>query len=372
MSKNLTFKDTVNGVDGIFIRVDIPDDTSYVWMCEPGEIINDIKLGKPRYYLLGPAIDRLYEFEQLGMEPEEIEKLKYERDIIEAALNSIKKDTKELFDTISSLKAMNADLMKTIDELEVQNSVLRHDYGIEADARMILEKENNKLKEELKQKTLFITATSNPYFNDEFNTRRSVWAKHIVDNNDKLKIENDKLKTKLKKATNHIASLKDQIKEFEYSESVEIRDLKTMNADLMKINDEAYKQIGLLTEEVEKWKKDAAKSHRLYSEQWDKTRSLTISNNELREEVEILTAENEKLRNELAHTEAKLNKCVSNKEFNDTTYRTALKCEIEGRKKLEAENKNLKAKMGTINLLSDLDQPFPITVDRKTLNKLWP
>lgn len=65
MSKNLT----VDGIEGIFVYTDYGENL-YEW--KAGEVSSSY--GR----LTGPAIDRLYEFEQLGMEPEEIEELEEE------------------------------------------------------------------------------------------------------------------------------------------------------------------------------------------------------------------------------------------------------------------------------------------------------
>lgn len=350
------------------------------------------------YQISGPAIDRLFEFEKLGMEPEEIIKLKEENanlineryeyhrkkarefqslnediKMLEEANNSLKQRNAEFVKENRSLKEKRRDLKinldaaykglekknKTIESLsndisekdkKIQNFEISMEQLVdhirtlettdwckvakEQEAKIDeLESENCKLRdlggdyitlkehyEKLRQEhnadafKIVDARKVNRELSDELiqaSKERDEWKhkyNHIFEHNDILMREVSKLKDKLKKATNHIASLKDQIKGFEYSESVEIRDLKTMNADLMKINDAAYKEVGILIEQ----------------------------NEALKEHVKLL--ERMKI------------------------------------KDLEIENKDLKAKMATINHLSDVEQPvwkkdIPCLVDISLMEK---
>ena len=91
------------------------------------------------YY--GPAIDRLYEFEKLGMEPEEIEqKLKCRENLVAAKfkdeIDRLKNENEKLRATCMDLNAYNsrlcienADLRRSKVHVDVYYNLVREKYG---------------------------------------------------------------------------------------------------------------------------------------------------------------------------------------------------------------------------------------------------
>lgn len=105
--KNLTMVRTINGHTGPCV-----DPQTHLYCRE--EIREPIDLHDPtiRYIkyspvegLFGPAIDRLYEFEKLGMEPEEIERLQQRHNYFRARSRVLEDSNYELERSLKNIKA---------------------------------------------------------------------------------------------------------------------------------------------------------------------------------------------------------------------------------------------------------------------------
>lgn len=361
MSKNLTFKGTVNGVEGVFVDLDVDDNNPYERITEVVSkwVVPNITMEHipSRHVLRGPAIERLFKFEQLGMEPEEIiGRLKAAEEYIKEKDEEIKllKDTLETY-----RKVYNAD-KATINELTDKCENYK-DTISKKDAEL--------------QRILYIS-TRNPYINDGFKTSRSVWAEQIVDSNDKLKVENDllemsnktlanqlalangenaKLKDKLKKAQGHIVTWRERAEKTWFECNTEIDGLKARNKDLMKMNDELEEKNKELTN------KFIAAKNTLFIANVDLTSSLQAS----RKANDILKAENEKLSNENAVLNSLCN-TSSNPKINDKldilkTANQSLKIELSD---LRNDNESLRSQIDGLKGLR-----FTLYEEIKELNK---
>lgn len=424
------------------------------------------------YHISGPAIDRLYEFEQLGMEPEEIKELNIEinalkdqitnkkdveikalkrqideleeenyklkkennnlhaeieednrisqlknRDIIlkareiqrlgedikmlEEANESIKISVKKLTNKNVDLK-INLDAAykglekknKTIDNLKIQldaayddnRKLIDQSARDGNDLRELSEKlgerdkKINELKEGLRQKSLFITATPNPYLDLGITLHESNEVRKLVD-------ENEKLKTKLKKAQDHIVKWKQTVERTRSELNRELSSFELRNEDLMKMNDELEEKnknlsdqldvlrqmhrismmsiYGAQPDQVENMKDQIERLNKNNAERQKTIDDLTVrlyaarsandilrsERDELKKRIEglkdvrfVLDNENNDLRSDVASLK------VQNAEL----IRDNEKLVNDLRKNLESEVKDLKAKLETINNLSDL------------------
>lgn len=137
-----------------------------------GSCLRSTPLGamKQRYemdaFIVGPAIDRLYEFEKLGMEPEEIEKMMDDLDMVTAELVDIRHDYKMMVNavyglhtdtTIPDLKKDNKRLTQMVKNLEslIANLQARNDNQLKTiqdlnEGNYNLTDENEELKEQIK------------------------------------------------------------------------------------------------------------------------------------------------------------------------------------------------------------------------------
>lgn len=80
MNNNLTLKKDFykylhNG------EYNVADLEGHTYVIEGGEIVSNIHINETKHYLIGPVVDRLAEFESIGMEPDEIRKMIEMRDI---------------------------------------------------------------------------------------------------------------------------------------------------------------------------------------------------------------------------------------------------------------------------------------------------
>lgn len=408
MNKNLTFKDTINGVEGVFIHLTDHrgEPLDYDWMTELVEDINipnTILMCKPRTVLSGPAIDRLNAFEQLGMEPEVI------KDLIDpvdkAWRDMLVKQNDELCDELRKARELLDEKDREIKKLQLEvegdqrfftlknKAITKRDTKIlklEAEIKELTNKcENYKdvisKKDAELQRALYMF-TRNPYINDGFNTgKTSVWAKQISDNNEKLKFENSKLKDKLKKAESHITTWRERADETWFKCHTEIDSLEARNKDLMKMNDEYYdrinkltikeydlhKQIDKLTEENKKLSNENALLNGLCytspnSKINDKLDILETANESLKRDLKDLRDENESLRSQidgLKEVRFVLDEEIKELRNNLTTMKLKHKLNEEfGIYKLvdalKTENKDLRAKMDAINILSGCISDF--------------
>lgn len=80
MNNNLTLKKNFckylhNG------EYNVADLEGHTYVIDSGDFITDIYSNETKRYLIGPVVDRLAEFESIGMEPDEIRKMIKMRDI---------------------------------------------------------------------------------------------------------------------------------------------------------------------------------------------------------------------------------------------------------------------------------------------------
>ena len=124
--KNLTFNDrTVNGVEGPFVRVDCDCDR-YLLVREE-DLTPDYRTVLSRIEVLkGPAIDRLHEFEKLGMEPEEIKaRMNEQADGIASYIYSTEMKISSLTSDIDTLLRENKYLLKLCKEKDKEIKELK-------------------------------------------------------------------------------------------------------------------------------------------------------------------------------------------------------------------------------------------------------
>lgn len=69
---NLTFEKNVMGEPFIVVS---EDNVKYIEEIGKGPIVDDVMFAKNNKYIFGPAVDRLHEYESLGYEPYELEKI---------------------------------------------------------------------------------------------------------------------------------------------------------------------------------------------------------------------------------------------------------------------------------------------------------
>lgn len=305
MSKNLTFKDTVNGIEGVFVNAlrCLDPEFDYHIITERENYFDNpnLQVTHSRTVIKGPAIDRLYEFEKLGMEPEEIQKLKLENaDLIRKRYDD--RQVKEDYDAL--VKSTN-DLNERYKSLEARN--------------IALENRNKKLEE--------------ARYRDD-----SIIQRH---------------EDKISELMVVIESLKQRNAEF----VKENRSLKEKRREL-KINlDAAYKGLEHKNKTIDSLREDI-------SDKAKKIQNFEISMEQLVDHIRTL--ESKDWCKVAKEQEGKINELEC---ANFKLRALALKI-----KDLETENKDLKAKMETINNLSDLDQPvwkkdIPCLVDISLMGK---
>ena len=224
--KNLTFID--NDVDRAVINLDghcsktVSEETPYAnrpylqWM-----------------YLFGPAIDRLHEFEKLGMEPEEI------RGRLEAA-DDYRKEIAALERDNNKLRDLNQRLH---DRLTEQTGVV-----------LGLEKENEKLK--------------------EWNANQSNTIRTAFDRYYEVRDENKELKEKNQRQAENIAELQKEL------------DKNTFTIEFLTKDSAAYyKRVGALQERIKALEEDCEYFKGERNDAFDEVKRLKVEIDE-REKVE--------------------------------------------------------------------------------------